>query len=178
MWWARDVNPISGLCHASSAIRCCFVNTSTNSDAFAVFPSNGVITWRPLLSTGSLGWFPCFVDTMGRSDSLPSASTRFEFFTSRFHCFARGVLPSVVGVPPGARELPPWRKSARKEHVLRAGVPRRVMLLHLRPSASSVDTIRILLGITDRFGTVTFTSSGQWKRPKFRLGRIVRSPKH
>jgi hypothetical protein len=67
---------------------------------------------------------------------------------------------------------------ARKEHLLRAGLPRRFMFFHLRPSAPSVDRIRILLGITDRFGTVTFTSSGQWKRPKFRLGRIVRSPKH
>ena len=38
----------------ASAIRCCSVNTSTNSDASAVFPSNGAMTWRPLLSTGSL----------------------------------------------------------------------------------------------------------------------------
>ena len=29
----------------------------------------------------------------------------FEFFTSRYHRVARGLLPSVVGVPPGAREL-------------------------------------------------------------------------
>ena len=42
---------------------------------------------------------------MGRSDSPPSVSTRFEFFTSRYHRFARVSLPSVVGVPPGAREL-------------------------------------------------------------------------
>jgi hypothetical protein len=42
---------------------------------------------------------------MGRSDSPPSISARFEFFTSRYHRFARVSLPSVVGVPPGAREL-------------------------------------------------------------------------
>ena len=71
----------------------------------AMFPSNGVMTWRPLFSTGSLGWFPRFDDTMGRSDSPPSVSTRFEFFTSRYHRFARDLLPSVVGVPPGAWEL-------------------------------------------------------------------------
>ena len=29
----------------------------------------------------------------------------FDFFTSRYHRVARGLLPSVVGVPPGAREL-------------------------------------------------------------------------
>src|SRR5208282_6238897 len=45
-------------------------------DAPAMFPSNGVMTWCPLLSTGSLGWFPHFNDTMGRSDSPPSVSTR------------------------------------------------------------------------------------------------------
>ena len=28
-----------------------------------------------------------------------------KFFTSRYHRVARGLLPSVVGVPPGAREL-------------------------------------------------------------------------
>jgi hypothetical protein len=89
----------------ASAIRCCFVDTSTGFDAPAVFPSNGVMTWRPLLSTGSLGWFPRFVDSMGRSDSPPPVSTRFECFTSRYHRFARGLLPSVVGVPPGAWEL-------------------------------------------------------------------------
>ena len=42
---------------------------------------------------------------MGRSDSPPSVSTRSIFFTSRYHRVARGLLPSVVGVPPGAREL-------------------------------------------------------------------------
>ena len=41
---------------------------------------------------------------MGRSDSPPSISTRSKFFTSRYHRVARGLLPSVVGVPPGARE--------------------------------------------------------------------------
>ena len=55
---------------------CRFVGTVPGFDAPAMFPSNGVMTWRPLLSTGSLGWFPRFIDTMGRSDSPPSVSTR------------------------------------------------------------------------------------------------------
>jgi hypothetical protein len=38
----------------ASAIRWCYVNTATGSDAPAVYPSNGAMTWRPLLSTGSL----------------------------------------------------------------------------------------------------------------------------
>jgi len=58
------------------AIRCCFVSTVKGFDAPAMFPSNGVMTWRPLLSTGSLGRFPRFIDTMGRSDSPPFISTR------------------------------------------------------------------------------------------------------
>ncbi len=36
------------------AIRCRFVDTSTGSDGPAMFPSNGVMTRRPLPSTGSL----------------------------------------------------------------------------------------------------------------------------
>src|SRR5208282_1737719 len=38
--------------------RCCFVSTVLGFDAPAMFPSNGVMTWRPLLSTGSLGMVP------------------------------------------------------------------------------------------------------------------------
>ena len=51
------------------------------------------------------GPFPRFHTTMRCSDSPPPVSTRFEFFTSRYHRFARGLLPSAGGVPPGAREL-------------------------------------------------------------------------
>jgi Transposase IS66 family len=38
----------------ASATRCRYVNIATGSDAPAMFPSSGVMTWRPLLSTGSL----------------------------------------------------------------------------------------------------------------------------
>ena len=51
------------------------------------------------------GPFPRFHAAMRCSDSPPSVSTRFEFFTSQYHRFARGLLPSAGGVPPGAREL-------------------------------------------------------------------------
>src|SRR5271167_3628466 len=74
-------------------------------DAPAMFPSNGVMTWRPLLSTGSLGMVPPLKRYYGTL-RLPAAHLDpFEFFTSRYHRVARGLLPSVVGVPPGAREL-------------------------------------------------------------------------
>ena len=74
-------------------------------DAPAMFPSNGVMTWRPLLSTGSLGMVPPLQRYYGTL-RLPAAHLDpFEFFTSRYHRVARGLLPSVVGVPPGAREL-------------------------------------------------------------------------
>src|SRR5208337_2302993 len=74
-------------------------------DAPAMCSSNGVMTWRPLLSTGSLGMVPPlqrYYETL----RLPAVRLDpFEFFTSRYHRFARGLLPSVVGVPPGARKL-------------------------------------------------------------------------
>ena len=38
--------------------RCWFVYTVMGFDAPAMFPSNGVMTWCPLLSTGSLGMVP------------------------------------------------------------------------------------------------------------------------
>ena len=40
------------------AIRCCFVDTSTGSDAPAMFPSNGQLKRRPLHSAGSFGQVP------------------------------------------------------------------------------------------------------------------------
>ena len=85
--------------------RCCFMDTVPGFDAPAMFPSNGVMTWRPLLSTGSLGMVPPLQRYYGTL-RLPAVHLDpFEFFTSRYHRVARGLLPSVVGVPPGAREL-------------------------------------------------------------------------
>src|SRR5271157_1743617 len=40
------------------AIRCCFVDTSTGSDAPAMFPANGQLKRRPLHSAGSFGRVP------------------------------------------------------------------------------------------------------------------------
>src|SRR5208283_3531878 len=74
-------------------------------DAPAMCPSNGVMTWRPLLSTGSLGMVPPLQRYYGTLRLPAVRLDPFEFFTSRYHRVARGLLPSVVGVPPGAREL-------------------------------------------------------------------------
>ena len=85
--------------------RCWFVSTVMGFDAPALCPSNGVMTWRPLLSTGSLGRVPPLQRYYGTL-RLPAVHLDpFEFFTSRYLRVARGLLPSVVGVPPGAREL-------------------------------------------------------------------------
>jgi hypothetical protein len=65
-------------CLTRSAIRCCFVDTSTGSDAPAMFPSNGVMTRRPLLSAGSLGVVPPphrYYGTL-RLPTVPLASLR------------------------------------------------------------------------------------------------------
>ena len=70
-----------------------------------MFPSNGVMTWRPLRSTGSLGVVPPLQRYYGTL-RLPAVHLDpFDIFTSRYHRVARGLLPSVVGVLPGAREL-------------------------------------------------------------------------
>ncbi len=63
------------------------------------------MTWRPLLSTGSLGMVPPLQRYYGTLRLPAVRLDPFEFFTSRYHRVARGLLPSVVGVPPGAREL-------------------------------------------------------------------------
>ncbi len=86
-----------------SAIRCCFVGTVKGFDAPAMVLSNGVMTWRPLLSTGSLGMVPLLRRYDGRSDSPPSFSARFDIFTSRYRRSSRRSLPSVVGGPPEAK---------------------------------------------------------------------------
>src|SRR5208283_2360670 len=75
-------------------------------DAPAMCSSNGVMTWRPLLSTGSLGMVPPLQRYYGTLRLPAVRLDPFEFFTSRYHRLARGLLSSVVGVPPGA-----WFKS-------------------------------------------------------------------
>src|SRR5271157_2578196 len=74
-------------------------------DAPAMCSSNGVMTWRPLLSTGSLGMVPPLHRYYGTLRLPDARLDPFDIFTSRYHRVARGLLPSVVGVPPGAREL-------------------------------------------------------------------------
>ena len=85
--------------------RCCCMYTVMGFDAPAMCSSNGVMTWRPLLSTGSLGMVPPLQRYYGTLRLPAVRLDPFEFFTSRYHRFARVLLPSVGGVPPGAREL-------------------------------------------------------------------------
>ena len=57
------------------------------------------------LSTGSLGMVPPIQRYYGTLRLPAVRLDSFDFFTSRYHRLARGLLPSVVGVPPGGREL-------------------------------------------------------------------------
>jgi hypothetical protein len=57
-WWLRDVNPNGGDCCASTAIRCCFVDTPSGSCAPALFPPNDSATRRLRPSTGFRGLVP------------------------------------------------------------------------------------------------------------------------
>ena len=65
--------------------------------------SNGVMTWRPLRSTGSLGMVPPLPRYYGTLRLPAVRLDPFEFFTSRYHRVARGLLPSVVGRPTGGQ---------------------------------------------------------------------------
>src|SRR5262245_1554376 len=58
MWCASAKNPLCGSSFASCAIRCCFVDTGSGSEAPAMFPSNGSMIRHPLPSTGSAGSVP------------------------------------------------------------------------------------------------------------------------
>ena len=57
---------------------------------------------HPLPSTGSLGMVPPLQRYYGTLRLPAVRLDPFRFFTSRYHRVARGLPPSVVGVPPGA----------------------------------------------------------------------------
>jgi hypothetical protein len=66
-------------------------------------PSNGVMTWRPLLSTGSLGMVPPLQRDYGTL-RLPAVHLDpFEFFTSRYHRFRPWFAPLGRGRPTGGQ---------------------------------------------------------------------------
>ena len=68
-----------------------------------MFPSNGVMTWRPLLSTGSLGMVPPLRRYYGTLRLPAVLLGPLTCDASRYHRSARSSLPSAVGGPPGAR---------------------------------------------------------------------------
>jgi hypothetical protein len=76
---------IMGSLSASSAIRCCFGDTLSSSDALGMFPPNGSMIRHSLPSPGS-SWFlfPCFNGTVECSDFLPLISPRFVAFAWRY----------------------------------------------------------------------------------------------
>jgi hypothetical protein len=94
------VNPISGDCFASSAIRCCRVDTRSGFNAPAMFPSNGSMTWHPLPSPGSRRLrFPCFVGTTRCSDVQLSIPPRLVAFAWRYHGCTRVSFPTLSSAP-------------------------------------------------------------------------------
>src|SRR6516162_9626485 len=118
MWWAREVNPISGDCLASSAIRCCRVDTRSGFDAPAMFPSNDSMTWHPLPSPGSRRLrFPCFDGTTRCSDVRRSFPPRFVAFAWRYHWLHPRFVPGAAECARAGLELVsrcpagklPWR---------------------------------------------------------------------
>ena len=62
-----------------------------------MFPPNGCLKRHPFPPRGPSVWFPRFIGTMGRSDSLPSVSPHFVAFAWRYH-------PCVLFVPAAGTE--------------------------------------------------------------------------
>jgi hypothetical protein len=87
----------------SIAIRCGFVSTVLGFDAPAMCPSNGVMTWRPLLSTGSLGMVPPLQRYYGTLRLPVVLLDPFDFFTSRYHRFRPWFAPLGRGRPTGGQ---------------------------------------------------------------------------
>ena len=119
------MNPIAGDCFASSASRCCFVNTVSGFGAPAMFPPNGLLPWRPLPSAGfPWGGFPDFDGTMERSDSLPPVPPRFVGFAWRYHPWRLSSSLPLGPTPAGGPGLSGL--AAPRQHVKRwqrQGVP-------------------------------------------------------
>src|SRR5271157_513428 len=87
------------------AIRCCFVSTVLGFDAPSVFPSNGVMTWRPLLSTGSLGMVPPLRRYYGTL-RLPAAHlSSFRVLHEPIPSFRPWFAPLGRGRPTGGQEI-------------------------------------------------------------------------
>ena len=118
------MNPISGLCRASSAIRCCFVDTSTGFDAPAMFPSNGVMTRRPLPSAGSLGMVPPASSVLWDAPT-PRRPSRPASLPSRGDTTvcARVCSPRSRASPPGAWGVVGSGLPSRKLRWRRRGLP-------------------------------------------------------
>ena len=64
-------------------------------------PSNGVMTWHPLLSTGSLGMVPPLQRYYGTLRLPAVRLDPFDFFTSRYHRFRPWFAPLGRGRPTG-----------------------------------------------------------------------------
>ena len=81
------MNPLGGDCFASSAIRCCRVDTRSRFDAPALFPSNGLCQGALLPLDGLPGWFARRTGTMRTLRLLPPVSlahcVRFAIPTPR-----------------------------------------------------------------------------------------------
>jgi hypothetical protein len=65
--------------------------------------SNGVMTWRPLLSTGSLGMVPPLQRYYGTLRLPAVRLDPFDFFTSQYHRFRPWFAPLGRGRPTGGQ---------------------------------------------------------------------------
>jgi len=95
---------LSGICLASSAIRCCFVKTLMGPEFPGIFPSNDSVIRQPLPSFGSLGKVPRsrrYYELL-RLPAILSVALRFLRLTVP-PCALLFGSPTGVGAPPAER---------------------------------------------------------------------------
>jgi len=136
-----EKRPQMGICFANRAIRCCRVDTISESDVSVMFPSNGLITRRPASLPRVLGGAssPASSVLSGRYDFLPPISPRFVAFAWRYHSSARvspargRALPRAALLELVTRYLLPGGGQWRRQDLLRSwGTP--IVLLPCSPT--------------------------------------------
>ncbi len=98
-----------------------------------MFPSNGVMTWRPLRSTGSLGMVPPLQRYYGTLRLPAVRLDPFDFFTSRYHRFRPWFAPLGRGRPTGG------------QGVVGSGLPIRIDDGKRRDLSGSLETLVVIV---------------------------------
>jgi len=133
------VSAVSGISLASSAIRCCFVETLVGLGLPGLFPSNGSVSpVPPFLGRVPWGGFPDVTGHIGHSDFLPPLAPHFVAFAWRYHRCGHSFAPGPAGrCPPRPGFWSPGSHTGisrwRRQDLPGSWAPRRIHAVALRP---------------------------------------------